>query len=148
MTPQSSFMITGTINRHQREELSALLASMNSAPVFAYPRNTLLPYWQLKQLHVARFIILEANTNYDIKGHGIEPGMWPPTLCFIGDIDGDADTFLAELVIRAEPGLRQIFSHCEGFDPVHISPHQFPPLFEVIGIFHLDALSQYKQTTV
>src|SRR5690606_34491243 len=40
---------------------------------------------------------------------------WPPTLCFIGDIDGDADLFLAELVIRAEPGLRQIFGCCEDF---------------------------------
>ena len=115
-------MITATIRHGQREALSELLASMNSAPGYASPCNDLVPYWQLHRLHVARFTILEANTNDDIKGHGVQPDVWPSTLCFIGDIDGDAASFLAELVIRAEHGLRQIFSHCEGFD------HQKTPL--------------------
>lgn len=119
MTPQSTFMITAAVRRDRLEELRQLLAGMNSAPGFADPRNPLLPFWQFRRLHVARFTLLEANTNEDIKAHGVQPGLWRPTLCFIGDIDGDVDTFLAELVIRAEPGLRQIFSHCEGFDGIH-----------------------------
>jgi len=116
MTPQSTFMITATISQGQLDELRALLASMNSAPGFANPRNTLIPYWQFRNLHVARFTILQANTNDDIKSHGVTPEIWRPTLCFIGDIDGDAEAFLAELVIRAEPGLRRIFSFCEDFN--------------------------------
>ena len=119
MTPQSTFMITATVRSDQLPALQSLLASMNSAPGFADPHNALLPYWQFRQLHVARFTILQANTNDDIKAHGRQPTPWPPTLCFIGDVDGDPDIFLAELVIRAEPGLRRIFSHCEGFDQAH-----------------------------
>lgn len=117
MTPQSTFMITAVIRPDQHEALQTLLAGMNQAPGFADPRNTLVPFWQFSGLHVARFTILEARTNDDIKGHGEQPTPWPATLCFIGDIDGNADIFLAELVIRAEPGLRQIFSHCLQFDP-------------------------------
>jgi hypothetical protein len=119
MTPQTTFMMTATIRQDQLGELRVLLANMNSAPGFANPRNALLPYWQFKQLHVARFTILQANTNEDIRSHGIQPKIWRPALCFMGDIDGDAETFLAEMVIRAEPGLRSIFSLCEGFDPLH-----------------------------
>ncbi len=117
MTPQSTFMISAPIRDDRLEPLRELLAGMNQAPGLADPHNPLLPYWQLNRLHVARFTILQANTNEDIRAHGLLPGPWQPTLCFIGDIDGDTDLFLAELVIRAEPGLRQIFSHCSGFDP-------------------------------
>jgi hypothetical protein len=109
-------MITAAIAAGRRESLARLLATMNQAPGLADPRNELVPFWQLRQLHVARFTILEAHTNDDIRGHGVEPEPWPPTLCFIGDVDGDAELFLAELVIRAEPGLRLIFAHCQGFD--------------------------------
>jgi hypothetical protein len=112
-------MVTATVRQDQCDSLKKLLAGMNSAPGSADPHNTVLPYWQFSNLHVARFTILEANTNDDIKGHGVAPGLWRPTLCFIGDVDGDAQRFLAELVIRAEPGLRHIFSHCEGFDGDH-----------------------------
>ncbi|NHN37671.1 hypothetical protein G8764_10230 [Pseudomaricurvus alcaniphilus] len=116
MTQQSTFMITAVIRSDQLTNLQRLLRSMNQAPGFANPRNRLLPYWQMQQLHVARFTILQANTNDDIRDYGVEPSDWPPTLCFIGDVDGAADLFLAELVIRAEPGLREIFSHCEDFE--------------------------------
>jgi hypothetical protein len=119
MTPQSNFMILATITNGQLAPLKTLLSSMNQAPGFADPRNSLLPYWQFQRLHVARFTVLEANTNDDIRGHGKDPTYWPPALCFLGDIDGDSDMFLAELVIRAEPGLRHIFSHCDGFCSEH-----------------------------
>jgi len=109
-------MITEVVRDDRLADLEQLLASMNSAPGFADPHNALIPYWQFQQLHVARFTILHANTNDDLRAFGVEPTPWPATLCFIGDVDGDVDRFLAELVIRAEPGLRQIFSHCEGFE--------------------------------
>jgi hypothetical protein len=119
MTPQSNFMIAATIRPDQASSLKDLLATMNAAPGYADGRNSLIPFWQFERLHVARFTILEANTDVDLAKYGAEATPWRPTLCFIGDIDGDMDTFLAELVIRAEPGLQQIFSHCEGFSSRH-----------------------------
>jgi hypothetical protein len=117
MTPQATFMIAAVIDPERWAELRTLLAGFNCAPGFADPRNTLIPYWQFRQLHVARFTILDANTNDDIRSHGVTPTPWRPMLCFIGDVDGDPELFLAELVIRAAPGLRRIFSCCLGFDP-------------------------------
>jgi hypothetical protein len=43
------------------------------------------------------------------------PRPWQPTLAFLGDCDGDRDSFLAELAAQAEPGLTKIFSFCVGF---------------------------------
>ena len=80
------------------------------------PQNAIVPFYQFSSLHVARFVIIESHTNDDIQAYGIEPGDWPATLGFIGDIDGDRDIFLAELSVRAGKGLTQIFSHCEDFD--------------------------------
>ena len=40
------------------------------------------------------------------------PSTWPPSLAFLGDCDGPADTFLADLARRAGDGLRRIFGHC------------------------------------
>jgi len=119
MIPQSTFMIIATIAEDRESELRALLATMNSAPGYAAADNHLLPYAQFHQLHVARFVIIKAHTNDDIKAHGVAPTDWSPKLAFLGDIDGDRDLFLAELVIRASDGLRKIFSHCDGFDTHH-----------------------------
>ncbi len=117
MTPQTTFMITAPIDLSKEAALRELLASMNQLPGMADPTNSLVPFHQFSRLHVARFVIIEALTNDDIRAHDEEPAYWPPTLGFIGDIDGREDTFLAELAVRAWPGLRQIFAHCLGFDP-------------------------------
>lgn len=109
-------MIMATIAKDRDNELSALLATLNSAPGYADADNQLIPYSQFSQLHVARFVIIRAHTNEDIRTHGIEPTEWSPQLAFLGDIDGDHDFFLSELVLRAGDGLRKIFSHCQGFD--------------------------------
>jgi len=109
-------MITAPIASNREAGLRQLLASMNQAPGMADPRNTLVPFYQFGRLHVARFVIIEANTNDDLRAYGIDPTHWQPMLGFIGDIDGRSDIFLAELVVRAGAGLRQIFSHCQGFN--------------------------------
>lgn len=116
MITQSPFMIMATIDSQRADELRQLLASMNQAPGIADPHNELIPFYQFSQLHFARFTILEANTNDDIRDYGIEPKPWAPALVFVGDVDGPAAYFLAELVIRAENGIRRIFSHCLNFD--------------------------------
>jgi hypothetical protein len=41
---------------------------------------------------------------------------YPVALAFLGDCDGPVEDSLEELSLRADAGLRQIFSHCEGFD--------------------------------
>ncbi|MDX2481822.1 MAG: hypothetical protein QNK24_15985, partial [Desulfuromusa sp.] len=116
MIPQSTFMIMANILPDREDQLRSLLASMNMAPGMANPKNDLIPFYQFKQLHVARFAIIRANSNEDIARHGIEPETWSPRLAFLGDIDGDPDLFLAELALRADQGLRKIFSHCQNFD--------------------------------
>lgn len=115
MIPQSTFMITAKIAAGQEDSLRKLLASMNQRPGLADPRNSLVPFYQFLRLHVARFVIIEANTDIDLQAYGIEPSNWPLTLAFLGDIDGPEDIFLAEMAVRAGEGLQQIFSHCDGF---------------------------------
>ncbi len=117
MTPQSSFMVVAPVADGKLALLRALLASMNSAPGVVDPDNDLVPFRQLDRLHVARFVVLEAPTSGDIAVYGMAPEPWPPALVFLGDIDGDADSFLRDLARRAETGLRKIFSHCQGFPP-------------------------------
>ena len=116
MIPQSTFMLMATIAPDREADLRALLTTLNQAPGLAKPDNQLIPFAHFAQLHVARFVIIRANTNDDIRAHGVTPSEWLPRLAFVGDIDGDRALFFAELVQRAEPGLRQIFSHCLGFD--------------------------------
>jgi hypothetical protein len=76
-----------------------------------------VPFGRFDRLHVARFVVLEAPTANDITVYGMAPEPWPPALVFLGDIDGPADSFLHDLVERADPGLRRIFAHCQDFSP-------------------------------
>ena len=115
MTPQSSFMIVAAVRDGQLKDLRALLASMNNLPGHADPNNELIPFGKFDRLHFARFVIIEARTAQEIRAFGVTPRPWQPTLAFLGDIDGDMQTFFLELIERAEPGLKKVFSHCEGF---------------------------------
>ncbi|MBL4828184.1 MAG: hypothetical protein JKY66_10830 [Spongiibacteraceae bacterium] len=83
----------------------------------ANPRNNLVPFSQFKNLHVARFVIVEESTNQEENLHLNYNQSWPATLIFLGDCDGPHELFLAELAVRAGPGLRLIFSHCKQFNP-------------------------------
>jgi hypothetical protein len=109
-------MILAEIREGEVENLRRLLASMNRIVGYADPDNTLLPFGQFKGLHVARLVILEANTSEEMRLHGREPHPWRTSLAFLGDCDGQAVAFLAELVRRAGAGLMRIFAHCEGYD--------------------------------
>lgn len=115
MTPQSSFLVVATVRAGQLKDLRALLAAMNKIPGHADPDNELIPFGRFDRLHFSRFVIIEARTAHEIKEFGVTPRPWPPALAFLGDIDGDIHTFLLELIEQAEPGLKKIFSHCEGF---------------------------------
>ena len=117
MTPQSSFMVLAPLADGRVEELRSLLASMNLGPGMADPENALVPFGRFERLHFARFVILEAPTAGDIAVYGLAPSEWPISLAFLGDCDGLADTFLADLAERAGPGLRRIFTFCRDFSP-------------------------------
>lgn len=116
MILQSTFMVVAPIANDQLPALRELLAGMNQFVGHADPDNSLIPFGQFKQLHVARFTILETHTAHELKEFGIEPYPWQPSLAFIGDFDGARESIFVELVARAEAGLRKIFAHCDGFD--------------------------------
>jgi hypothetical protein len=116
MTPQDNFMIAAPILAAQESSLRALLGSMNLRPGVVDPQNALFPFAQFDRLHVARFVILQDETLGDLPPKDAFPNA-PVRLAFLGDCDGRADSLLAQFAAQAEAGLRQIFSHCEGFAP-------------------------------
>jgi hypothetical protein len=115
MTPQANFMVLAAIEPPRETELRALLASMNDAPGRVNADNALIPFSQFDTLHFARFVILDDKTLDDVRVYGVAARAYPLYLAFLGDIDGDLNVFLEELVNRAEKGLRSIFSCCTGF---------------------------------
>jgi len=117
MLPQSNLLIMAPVARGREDDLRALLATMNQRPGLADPENPLVPFGRFERLHLSRFLILEDPTPDDLRVYGITPQSFPPTLAFLADCDGSADTLLAQLVERCEAGLRAIFSHCQGFAP-------------------------------
>lgn len=115
MTPQSTFMILAPIVPLRLAELCNLLNSMNAAPGGVNPNNPLVPFAQFDTLHFARFVILDDATVGDLSIYGFPVRHHPVYLAFLGDIDGEEEAFLNELVRRAPDGLRAIFSCCHGF---------------------------------
>ena len=115
MTPQSSFMILTTILPARETELRRLLATMNHEPGVFNPANALLPFGQFNTLHFARILILDDQTTNDITVYGMPRVEFPTYLAILGDCDGPADQFLAEMVQVAGTSLRSILVHCDEF---------------------------------
>ncbi len=112
MTPQATFMIVANIARDRLEPLRTLLEAMNGATGLVDPDNPLFPFGRFQRLHLARFLILPKAE----AGHNpADLPAVPARLVFLGDCDGPADTFIAEMAVLAGPQLRTIFSHCEPF---------------------------------
>ena len=117
MTPQAEFFVLAPVIPAREADLRRLLASMNEAPGRLKPDNGIIPFAQFDRLHVARLLIIDDKTVGDNQVYHVTPPKYPLYLGFLGDVDGDADTFLAELAARAPAGLRALFSCCEGFAP-------------------------------
>jgi hypothetical protein len=115
MTPQGNFTILAPIVPSREAELRGLLDSMNEAPGRVNPNNPLVPFAQFDTLHFARFVILDDKTVGDLSIYGLPVRTYPLYLAFLGDMDGEEEAFLNELVRRASDGLRAIFSCCHGF---------------------------------
>lgn len=115
MTQQSTFLILAPVDEGRIENLRALLSGMVIKPGLADPKNPIVPFAEFDRLHVARFFLTQVDTWRDIEAYKVEPRPFPPHLAFLGDMDGDRDSFLDELANQAGEGLRRIFSHCEDF---------------------------------
>jgi hypothetical protein len=115
MTPQSSFMVLAPIIPAREAELRALLASMNLGPGSVDPNNALIPFAKFVNLHFSRVLILDDKTTGDVRVYGLRPRTYPLYFAFLGDMDGDENTFLEELAKVAANGLRKLFACCEGF---------------------------------
>jgi hypothetical protein len=115
MTPQSSFMVLAPIVRSREKELRELLASMNEGPGRVNTNNAVIPFAKLENLHFARLLILDDKTTGDVRVYGLHPKPYPLYLGFLGDMDGDENRFLEDLVKVAANGLRKLFSCCEKF---------------------------------
>ncbi len=116
MTPQSTFMIVAPIRQNSVGAMRELLTSMNSGHGIADPENTLVPFGRFADLHFARFVVLDDLTIGDpAEFYGVVRPDPPIYLAFLGDFDGSYDSFINLLVETAAPGLRRIFSLCEGF---------------------------------
>jgi hypothetical protein len=93
-----------------------LLATMNFEPGVVNPENSLIPFGRFENLHFSRLVVLDDQTVGDLEAiYQIRRPDPPVHLAFLGDFDGGYDEFIRDLVQRAEPGLRQIFSLCDGF---------------------------------
>ena len=116
MTPQSGFMVLAPVIPVRETELRHLLDSMNDGPGRVNPNNSLIPFAQFERLHFARLLILDDNSLEDRAIDSL-PSDFPLEFAFLGDIDGEEETFLKELAQRAPEGLRRLFSCCRDFDP-------------------------------
>ena len=94
-------MVVAPIRKEREGELRRLLAGINRAPGHADPLNPLIPFQALESLHFARFVVLDDPTTADINVHGVPARTYPPALAFLGDIDGDRDVFMRDLVKHA-----------------------------------------------
>jgi hypothetical protein len=125
MTPQSNFTIIAPILPKRMANLKRVLGDMNVRPGTpnaclgtANPHNDVIPFWQFKKLHTARFVILDDQTLGDFERMGEPvPDYGPLRLAFMADCDGSADELLAELAAQARDGLQRVFENCDGFDP-------------------------------
>lgn len=138
MTPQSTFMVLAPIDPAREQELRGLLDSMNATPGRVVADNALVPFTRFDTLHFARLLVLDDQTTGDVEVHGVAPRTYPLYLAFLGDIDGDEDTFLHELSQRAEDGLRAVFSCCADFaagvDLVSwMQQHRSPPIANYVN---------------
>ncbi|HEY5954137.1 MAG TPA: hypothetical protein VIT18_07220, partial [Terrimicrobiaceae bacterium] len=100
MTPQSDFMVLATISPEREGELRRLLESLNGAPGHINPSNGLIPFGQFDTVHVARFVILKDNSPDDVCVHGLPLRDYPLYLAFLGNVDGEAETFLEDVARR------------------------------------------------
>src|SRR5262249_31444574 len=137
MTPQSNFMVLAPIIPERESDLRKVLDSMNDGRGRVNPSNALIPFAQFENLHFARLLILDDNSLEDRAIYGLRSD-FPLQFAFLGDIDGEEETFLKELAQSAPEGLRRLFSCCCDFDPgcdllVWMKRHRSPAIANFVN---------------
>jgi hypothetical protein len=125
-------MVTAPVLPDRVQDLRDLLATMNSGPGMVDPMNALVPFGRFETIHVARFVIADDQTLDDRSAFPGLPASERILLIFLADCDGPGDELLARIAAEAGSGLRQIFAHCDNFDPradllAWIRARQTPP---------------------
>lgn len=115
MTPQSSFLYAAPVVPEKLQSLRALLSSMNQAPGIVDLANPILPFSDFETLHFARLLIVSDLAAADRAVFHLPVQGLPDYFVLMGEVDGEETAFRNELVRRAGPGLRSLFSHCAGF---------------------------------
>jgi len=111
-------MVVAPLDVKRTDELRSLLATMNREPGTADPKNNIIPFGQLPDLHFARIVVLDDQTLDDITtAYGLPRRNYPLYLAFLADFDGHVDQFRNHMVSIARKGLEQIFSFCTDFKP-------------------------------
>ena len=109
-------MVTSPVLQDRVSDLRHLLSSMNSAPGQVDPMNALVPFGRFENIHFARFVVADDQTLGDRAAFTGLPTNERILLIFLADCDGPGDELMARMATEAERGLREIFSHCDGFD--------------------------------
>src|SRR5689334_1384070 len=108
MLPQSTFFVLAPIRPEREADLRRMLASMNQAPGRLKAGGP-IPFAAFDVVHFARVLVLDDKTVDDHLALGVPRPTFPLYLAFLGDVDGDADAFLASLAAHAPDGLRALF---------------------------------------
>ncbi len=116
MTPQTSFLYAAPVKPGHEADLRSLLSRMNRAPGVVDPLNPLIPFERFGNLHFARVLVVTDLAAADRAVYKLPIAGLPDYLVLMGEIDGDEECFRADLLAQAQGGLRQLFSHCRGFD--------------------------------
>jgi hypothetical protein len=110
-------MVTAPVKPERVQDLRDLLVTMNSGPGVVDPMNALVPFGRFDTIHVARFVVADDQTLDDRAAFPGLPATERILLIFLADCDGPGDELLARIAAEAGNGLRQIFAHCDDFDP-------------------------------
>lgn len=92
---QRGLTIVSPIEKSKMASLDALLRSIGDD----IEGQALIPFGKLTLLHFASWVIFPDDTP-------------APTLIFESNFDGEAETFLQQLVKQAQPALEKIYAHC------------------------------------
>lgn len=100
--PQNDLTLRFPIIQNREKRLRELLSALAEDPA----HNDLLPFVQFRQLHFARFLVLEGEKH---------PEEYGSTLIFLANVDGPLASFLEQLTSDHSQALDRILSTCEGY---------------------------------
>ncbi|MBC7923376.1 MAG: hypothetical protein H7Z75_20045, partial [Ferruginibacter sp.] len=105
-TRQGALTVLARIRPDRVENVRQRLRQISNEADGGVEKNPVLPFQEIRSVHFARFLLLEAAKDAD--GSPV-----PARLVFSTNYDFPLAEHLAELV--GQPGLASVFCHCEGF---------------------------------